>query len=177
MSDSRPDFALLLAYFARIVQEVLRGEKPQKLALEPRQRLLPLTKAILNGRRSLPPRGDSRGAALVHHGIAVLHLALLVFPHGDPEERLFEFLRLALRRHEAFEGRTPSWWEAAPSYCFDRSLANAVSVAYEIDGRCDPDRIAHQAADCANYLVYFLVRSGVRLEVANALSGDGGRAA
>lgn len=177
MSGPAPDFPRLLARFGHLVQSVLEGETPESFALDPRRRLLPLTAALLNGRRTLEPSGVDVGKALTQFGIVGLHLAFLAEPRGEPNQRLRSLLRLQRRRHDAFRGDKPDWWEASPRHCFDRALANAVSVAYEIDGRGDPDRVATQAADCANYLIFFLARSGARLEVVEVQGEQGGRAA
>jgi hypothetical protein len=152
-----------LAAFGRLLQARLETERDEVAVVEPRNRLLPLTAALLNGRRAVDV--GAYGVGVQQFASVGLHLAFLASEDGEPELRLLDFARLQRQRHDIHHGRQPAWHELDRRACFDRALANAVSVAYEIDREARRwDRIAKQAADCANYLLYYFVLSGLELE-------------
>jgi hypothetical protein len=129
----------------------------------PRGRILPMIGGILQGRQAL--RDSDRPRAVESFADGAFHLALIAAANGDPHLRLLEALRAQRQRYEDCRGRhRVPWWDHPPKHHFDRLIANALAAVYEIDARRpDRRRLRTHAADAANYALFFLQTSRVRL--------------
>lgn len=160
-------FTPLLQSYGRLMMD--RVDAVTATADAPRQRLLPIMAALLNGREAL--RHQEVDTAIERFADAGAHLALVAFPTGPAETCTLDFV--GTQRHrltEAAEAGRDDWLRRPARHHFDRALANHTSVAYLIDPEhhrvLDVGRLRAQAADVANYLVFFLHIAGVELPCA-----------
>ena len=159
---SLPRFGVLLHDFGRRLQAALDAA-PQAAAEEDRDHVLPIVAALLEGRRAADA-GDGE-AAWTAFAAAGLRLAMLACPSGPAELRLLDFARRQRRRLAVgTEAGLPAWWEQSDRHHFDRALTHGVRVAYLLDvpaGETSRRSLPDEAADAANYLLFFLaVRCG-----------------
>jgi hypothetical protein len=124
-----------------------------------RDRILPIAEGLLRGREAIRQGAHGRVRGRQQLLTALLHVAHVAF-EGEPPERLAALL--GGQRHRlsrpGVRHRRP-WLEAPPRHHYDRALTQAVSLAYEIDrpDRRSPHRLRAQAADLANYVLFYLI--------------------
>lgn len=133
--------------------------------------LLPIATGLLSGRHAL--RQSDPQTAQEHLVTSAAHLALVAFRSGDPELRVLDLVRLQRSRYDQhLPARGAGWKEHLPDEHFNRVIRQVLSVTRELDLAAPPAelRLQAQAADAANYLLFFLVRSGLDLESPESLS-------
>lgn len=145
--------------FARILQAALPGFVARDGKRVERDRILPIAEGLLRGREAIRQGPNGRVRGRQHLLAAILHVAHVAF-EGESPERLAALLstqRQRLSRPEVRHRRP--WLEAPPRHHYDRALTQAVALAYELDrpDRRSPHRLRTQAADLANYILFFLV--------------------
>lgn len=144
---------------ARLLRAALPGFVARDGNRAERDRILPIAEGLLRGREAIRQGPNGRVRGRQHLLAAILHVAHVAFA-GESPERLAALLRTQRQRLDRSEGhhRRP-WLEAPPRHHYDRALTQAVGLAYELDrpDRRSPYRLRTQAADLANYVLFFLV--------------------
>jgi hypothetical protein len=144
---------------ARLLQAALPAFTARDGDRAGRDRILPIAEGLLRGREAIRQGAHGRVRGRQHLLAAILHVAHVAF-EGQPSERLAALLRTQRHRlsRPGVRHRRP-WLEAPPRHHYDRALTQAVSLAYEIDrpDRRSPHRLRAQAADLANYVLFYLV--------------------
>lgn len=148
-----------LESLARLLQAALPSFVARDGNHVERDRILPIAEGLLRGREAIRRGAHGRIRGRQHLLAAVLHVAQAAF-EGEPSERLAALLRAQRHRlsRPGVRHRRP-WLEAPPRHHYDRALTQAVSLAYELDRatRRSPHRLRAQAADLANYVLFYLV--------------------
>lgn len=148
-----------LENLARLLQAALPSFVARDGNRVERDRILPIAEGLLRGREAIRRGAHGRIRGRQHLFAAILHVAHAAF-EGEPPERLAALLRAQRHRltRPGVRHRRP-WLDAPPRHHYDRALTQAVSLAYELDrpDRRSPHRLRAQAADLANYVLFFLV--------------------
>jgi hypothetical protein len=148
-----------LENLSRLLQAALPAFIARDAERTGRDRILPIAEGLLRGREAIRQGAHGRVRGRQQLLAAILHAAHVAF-EGEPSERLAALLRTQRHRLErrGVRHRRP-WLEAPPRHHYDRALTQAVSLSYELDrtDRRSPHRLRAQAADLANYVLFFLV--------------------
>lgn len=144
---------------AGLLQAALPGFVARDGERTERDRILPIAEGLLRGREAIRQGAHGRVRGRQQLLTALLHVAHVAFEGGPPERLagLVHAQRHRLTRHDVRHRRP--WLEAPPRYHYDRALTQAVSLAYELDrpDRRSLHRLRAQAADLANYVLFYLV--------------------
>jgi len=158
-----PRFGSLLHHFGGRLLAALDELSPEILSAPERRLVLPVVAGLLQGRRAADEGGAER--AWREFGGVGARLALLACPTGPPQVRLLDFARRQRRRFAVgAEAGKAEWAGLEDVHHFDRALAHGVRVAYLLDAGGDGAArrsLPDEAADAANYLLFFLAVRGL----------------